>query len=329
MSKERVYQALVERPGDFLSGEELSRELGISRAAVWKAVEGLRRQGYEIEARSGCGYRLAAGDRLGQREVAACFAAPRDNWRVLEVVDSTNTACKRLAAEGAPDGTVVIADNQTAGKGRRGRSFLSPAGMGMYLSILWRPECPPERLLPLTALSAVAVCRAIERLSGVSPAIKWPNDLVMKDRKICGILTELSLEGESGAVDSVVIGIGINANNSPEDFPEELREIAGSVYSAAGVRVCRAELAAALIMELDAMTQAWSNDPRAYLQAYRALCLTTGKEVRVLRGDTQRLAFAESVTDDFALAVRYPDGSTEALTGGEVSVRGLLGYQCD
>ena len=132
MSREKVYEALAERPGAFLSGEELSRRLGISRAAVWKAVEGLRRQGYEIEARSGCGYCLAAGDRLDRREVAACFAKPRDNWQVLSRVDSTNTACKRLAAENAPDGTVVIADTQTAGRGRRGRSFLSPAGMGVY-----------------------------------------------------------------------------------------------------------------------------------------------------------------------------------------------------
>ena len=192
--------------------------------------------------------------------------------------------------------------------------------------MLLRPTCAPADCATLTSHAAVAVCRALERVCGVRPGIKWTNDILLGGKKVCGILTELSLEGESGAVDSVVIGIGINANNSPEDFPEELREIAGSVYSAAGVRVCRAELAAALIMELDAMTQAWSNDPRAYLQAYRALCLTTGKEVRVLRGDTQRLAFAESVTDDFALAVRYPDGSTEALTGGEVSVRGLLGY---
>lgn len=326
MSKERVYQALVERPGDFLSGEELSRELGISRAAVWKAVEGLRRQGYEIEARSGCGYRLAAGDRLGQREVAACFAAPRDNWRVLEVVDSTNTACKRLAAEGAPDGTVVIADNQTAGKGRRGRSFLSPAGMGMYLSILWRPECPPERLLPLTALSAVAVCRAIERLSGVSPAIKWPNDLVMKDRKICGILTELSLEGESGHVSYVISGIGVNCRQRPEDFPPEIREIAGSLDMMLTVQVKRAALAAALTEELDVLRREVLLRPELWLEDYRRRCLTVGRRVQVIRGEERLEAEAVAVDERFGLTVRYDSGETETLRSGEVSVRGLYGY---
>ena len=187
MSRDQVYRLLVQRQGDFLSGQELSHRLGISRAAVWKAVEGLRRQGYDVEARSGRGYRLCRlPDRLDRRNIAACLTARRDNWQVLEEVDSTNTACKRLATEEAPDGAVVIADCQTAGKGRRGRHFCSPRGMGLYLSILWRPDCVPEALLPLTALTAVAVCRALERVGGISPQIKWPNDLVLWDRKLGG-----------------------------------------------------------------------------------------------------------------------------------------------
>ena len=269
MSRDRVYQALAKRPGDFLSGQELSRQLGISRAAVWKAVEGLRRQGYDIEARSGLGYRLAAGDRLDRREVAAYLTAPRDDWQVLSQVDSTNTLCKRLAADGAADGTVVIADTQTAGKGRRGRSFLSPPGVGLYQSILWRPGCTPEQLLPLTALSAVAVCRAVERLSGVSPAIKWPNDLVMGERKICGILTELSLEGESGHVEYAIVGIGINCRQKPENFPPELREIAGSLDMVLPVQVKRAALAAALMEELDTLRREVMFQPEKWLADYR------------------------------------------------------------
>lgn len=326
VSRERVYQALAERPGTFLSGEELSRALGISRAAVWKAVEGLRRQGYEIEARSGCGYRLAAGDRLDRREVALCFAAPRENWRVLAEVDSTNTACKRLAAENAPDGTVVIADCQTGGKGRRGRSFLSPAGMGLYLSVLWRPDCPPEKLLPLTALSAVAVCRAIQRLGGVSPAIKWPNDLVMGERKICGILTELSLEGESGHVDYVISGIGVNCRQRPEDFPPELRDIAGSLDMALPVQVKRAALAAALMEELDVLRREVLLRPELWLEDYRRRCLTVGRRVQVIRGEERIEAEALAVDERFGLVVRYDSGETETLRSGEVSVRGLYGY---
>lgn len=327
MSQERVYQALAERPGEYLSGQELSRQLGISRAAVWKAVEGLRRQGYDIEARSGLGYRLAAaGDRLDRREVSLCFAAPRDNWQVLSEVDSTNTLCKRLAAEGAPDGTVVMADRQTVGKGRRGRSFLSPAGVGLYLSILWRPTCTPERLLPLTALSAVAVCRAIERLSGVSPAIKWPNDLVLEGHKLGGILTELSLEGESGHIDYVIVGIGINCRQRPENFDPEIREIAGSLDMVLPVQVKRAALAAALTEELDTLRHEVMLHPEKWLEDYRRRCLTVGSRVQILRGQERREAEAVAVDERFGLIVRYDDGTEETLRSGEVSVRGLYGY---
>ena len=326
MSRDRVYQALAKRPGDFLSGQELSRQLGISRAAVWKAVEGLRRQGYDIEARSGLGYRLAAGDRLDRREVAAYLTAPRDDWQVFSQVDSTNTLCKRLAADGAADGTVVIADTQTAGKGRRGRSFLSPPGVGLYQSILWRPVCTPEQLLPLTALSAVAVCRAVERLSGVSPAIKWPNDLVMGERKICGILTELSLEGESGHVEYAIVGIGINCRQKPENFPPELREIAGSLDMVLPVQVKRAALAAALTEELDTLRREVMFQPEKWLADYRRRCLTVGSRVQVIRGDERREAEALAVDERFGLNVRYDDGKTEILRSGEVSVRGLYGY---
>ncbi len=331
MLTDAVLTLLTAARGNYISGAEMSKTLGVTRMAVSNAVRALREQGYAISSITNRGYCLTAqpdnltpGDVLGRLPESR-----RGTVRVFDTIDSTNTYLKREAMGGAPHGLCAVANEQTAGRGRVGRTFLSAPNCGVYLSVLLRPTCAPADCATLTSHAAVAVCRALERVCGVRPGIKWTNDILLGGKKVCGILTELSLEGESGAVDSVVIGIGINANNSPEDFPEELREIAGSVYSAAGVRVCRAELAAALIMELDAMTQAWSNDPRAYLQAYRALCLTTGKEVRVLRGDTQRLAFAESVTDDFALAVRYPDGSTEALTGGEVSVRGLLGYQCD
>ncbi|MBE6990866.1 MAG: biotin--[acetyl-CoA-carboxylase] ligase [Ruminococcaceae bacterium] len=327
MSRDRVYQALAERQGEFLSGQELSRRLGVSRAAVWKAVAALRSRGCEIEARSGLGYRLAATpDLLDRQTVEACLTAPRDNWQVLAQVDSTNTACRRLAADGAPDGTVVMADCQTAGKGRRGRSFLSPAGQGLYLSILWRPDCAPELLLPLTALSAVAVCRAVKRLSGVSPAIKWPNDLVLKGRKLCGILTEMSLEGESGRVDHVIVGIGVNCRQRAEDFPPELADIAASLDMVLPAPVRRAALAAALLEELDELRRGVLFAPERWLESYRARCLTVGSRVQVLRGDVHAEAEALAVDDRFGLTVRYDDGTTETLRSGEVSVRGLYGY---
>ena len=328
MLQDHVLTMLVASQGRFVSGEEMRKALGVTRMAVSNAVRALREQGYEIDAVTNRGYRLSsAPDSLQPGNVLGRLPAERrDTVRVFASIDSTNTYLKREAMSGAPSGLCAIANEQTAGRGRVGRAFLSAPDRGIYLSLLLRPQYAPADCATLTSHAAVAVCRAIERVCGAHPGIKWTNDILLGGHKVCGILTELSLEGESGAVDSVVIGIGVNANNLPEDFPPELRAIAGSIRSAVGQDVDRAALAAALVEELDEMTRRWTEDPRTYLDDYRKLCLTTGREVRVLRGDTQRLAFAEAVTDDFSLLVRYPDGTTERLSGGEVSVRGLLGY---
>ena len=179
--------------------------------------------------------------------------------------------------------------------------------------------------MTVTAHVAVAVCRALERC-GVQPGIKWTNDLVLGTKKICGILTELTVEAESGTVDSIVAGIGVNVRQRPEDFPEELRAIAGSVYSETGLELFRARLAAEMVRALDEMYLDWQRDPRAYLSDYRARCVTVGCPVRVVRGEDVRTGFAEAVDDDFALVVRWEDGTRETVTGGDVSVRGLFGY---
>ena len=323
MSQQRVCRALQES-GDYLSGQELSRTLGISRAAVWKAVEALRRQGYDIEARTGRGYRLiGAPDFLSRETVEQYLHRTRENLHVLETVDSTNSFCRRLALEGAPDGTAVLADCQTAG---RGRSFQSPAGKGLFFSILWRPDCAPEELLPLTALSAVAVCRAIQRVTGVRPQIKWPNDLVLGGRKLAGILTEMSLEGESGHVSHVVVGIGINVHQQPEDFAGEVADIATSLDLSLGGRVCRAQLAAALLEEMDYLRREVLFAPERWLADYRAACLNVGRTVRLLRGDTRETVQALRIDERYGLVVRHEDGTEETVRSGEVSVRGLYGY---
>ena len=255
MSKEKIFALLSAQAGDFVSGEDISAQLGISRAAVWKAVGALRRDGYTIEAQTGLGYRLAdSPDVLSERELRRRLGETKIVGRTLhcfESVDSTNSFLKRAAAEGAPDGAVAVADEQTAGRGRRGRSFSSGPGRGVYLSALLRPQLAPEKILPLTALGAVAACDAVERTCGVRPQIKWTNDLVLNGKKLSGTLTELSLEGESGALQYAVIGIGVNCNNASEDFPPELREVATSLYLETGKRVQRAALAAALLEELD------------------------------------------------------------------------------
>ena len=282
MSKEKIFALLSAQAGDFVSGEDISAQLGISRAAVWKAVGALRRDGYTIEAQTGLGYRLAdSPDVLSERELRRRLGETKIVGRTLECfesVDSTNSYLKRIAAEGAPDG-------------------------------------------------AVAACDAVERACGVRPQIKWTNDLVLNGKKLSGTLTELSLEGESGALQYAVIGIGVNCNNASEDFPPELREVATSLYLETGKRVQRAALAAALIEELDKLYAALqSGDTASYLTAYRCYCLTLGREVQLLWQNVKEKVTALDVDDQFGLVVRHEDGTVETIRTGEVSVRGLYGY---
>ncbi len=230
-------------------------------------------------------------------------------------VDSTNLWLRRRIGE-LEDGAAVVAFEQSAGRGRSGRSFLSPEG-GLYLSVLLRPETEPERLPTLTPLAALAVCRAVEAVCGLRSAIKWPNDVVLGGKKICGILVESVLGGERPCV---IVGVGVNANTPA--FPEELREIAGSVAAVLGHEIDLNALAAALLEELDALYAAWLADEGCGLAEYRARCLTLGREVAV----AGRRGTARAVGDDYSLLVEWPDGSVESLRFGEVSVRGLYGY---
>ncbi len=327
MSQDRVYAALAACPGEYLSGEELSRELGITRAGVWKAVEALRQQGYSIEARTGRGYCLVqTQERLERREIAAYLGQERPNWQVFGEVDSTNSLCKRLAMDGAEDGTAVLADSQSAGRGRRGRSFQSPAGMGIYFSILWRPEVPPQQLMTLPALGAVAACRAVEEVCGVCPGIKWPNDLVMHGKKLGGILTELSMESESGLVEYVVLGIGLNVCQRREDFTGEVADMASSLEVELGQKVSRPRLAAALLRQMDRLRREALCAPEAWLAEYRRCCLTLGAQVQLIAGEQRSRAVALDVDEMYGLVVRRPDGTVETVRSGEVSVRGLYGY---
>lgn len=314
---------------DFLSGAEISRRLGVTRMAVSNAVKALRADGYEIDSATNRGYLLkkSAGKLTAGEIYAHLPESRRETVRCFDRIDSTNSYLKREAVNGAPNGLCAIANEQSAGRGRSGRSFFSAADCGVYLSVLLRPHCLPQNAMTITAHTAVAICLAIERACGVKTRIKWTNDIVLGSRKLCGILTEITLEGETGLIDSVVIGIGVNVNYAPEDFPVEIRDVAGSIYSETGVRADRAKLAAEMVLALDEMSEAWSRDPRAWLEEYRERCVTTGKDVRVIRGESERSAFAMEVTDDFALRVRYEDGTEETLNSGEVSVRGLFGYQ--
>ena len=328
MSREKVYQLLAERMGEFCSGEEISRRLGISRAAVWKAIDGLRRDGYTIEARTGLGYRLeSVPDALVEREIRRHLSkgCPCPDLRCLEEIDSTNSYLKREALEGAPHGTVAVANCQTAGRGRLTRSFLSPPDRGVYLSVLLRPQLPPEALMGATGMAAVAVCRAIERVSEAKVGIKWTNDLVLGGKKLCGILTEMALEGETGVVQSLVIGAGVNVSHSREDFGPEVAEMATSL-ALEGCAVSRPALAAAMIEELYRLSESLGGSAEDWVEEYRRRCVTLGKDVQLLWAEGRESARALDIDGQFGLVVRRPDGSVTTVRTGEVSVRGLYGY---
>jgi BirA family biotin operon repressor/biotin-[acetyl-CoA-carboxylase] ligase len=326
VSRDKVY-ALLRQQGDrFCSGQELSDQLGISRTAVWKAVDALRRDGYDIEARQGLGYRLlSAPDALTEREVRRYLKVDCPRLHCFEVIDSTNSYLKREAMTGAPSGAVAVAEGQDAGRGRQGRAFLSPPGKGVYLSILLRPQLPPDRLLGATGMAAVAMCRAIEAVSEASIGIKWTNDLVLGGKKVGGILTEMGLEGETGLTDYLVTGIGINVRQTPEDFGPEVAQIATSLLQQ-GIDASRPALAGAMVNELYRLSADLGGDVAPWVEEYRRRCVTLGKEVRLLWSQDQKTAVAEDVDDQFGLVVRFPDGSRDTVRTGEVSVRGLYGY---
>ena len=251
-------------------------------------------------------------------------ALPKDYpWRgnvlYFDSIDSTNTYLKKQAILGAPHGTAAIADCQTLGRGRMGRSFQSPGGCGIYLSVLLRPNCPPQDLMHLTCAAAEAMCDAVETTTGLRPGIKWTNDLVVGNRKIAGILTENGLNAQ-GLVDYAIIGTGINCSQQPEDFPPELRSTAGSLAMALGRSVDRAELAAR-------MDAALYSGKERMLSRYRQDCITLGKEVSLVRGAEIRHGTALDIGPQGDLIVRFRDtGEVAPVSSGEVSVRGLYGY---
>ena len=260
---------------------------------------------------------------LLQREIAEHLRAPRENWQVLQEVDSTNNYCKTLALQGATDGTVVLADRQTAGRGRLGRSFQSDVPLGIYLSVLWRMDVTPQQLMALPALAAAAACRAVERVCGCAVEIKWPNDLVLHGRKVGGILTESVWDDGTCAT---VVGTGINVSHQVQDFAPELQEMAASLQMLLKKEISRGALAAALIEELDALRVQATEQAECWLAEYRRRCLTLGKEVQIITGETRRVATALEVDDTFGLVVREADGTQNIVRAGEVSVRGLYGY---
>lgn len=248
-----------------------------------------------------------------------------DRFLYVSTTGSTNDQLKQLARQGAPHGTVLIADHQSNGHGRLGRSFQSAAGVGIYLSILLRPKCTAADLMHLTCAAAVAMCEAIEASVGIHPGIKWTNDLVFEKKKLGGILTELGF-GKSGTVDYAIIGIGINCCQTRDDFAPEIRDIATSLSMVTEREVHRSKVAAAMMEALYQMDKKLLSEKEELIRQYRRNCITIGQEISLVRGEEVQHGTAVCVDDDGALVVRFSDGAIRSVNSGEVSVRGMYGY---
>lgn len=310
--------------GDFVSGEKISRELGVSRVAVWKRIGALREQGWQIESGGKRGYRLTAGDSLDPALWTGSLSTSRlgrGENRYEKEVSSTNTVVKEMALAGAPDGSVCVAECQTAGKGRLGRAWSAPAGKGLWVSTLLRPNLPPEQAPLITLCAALAMREAVWRVTGLDAGIKWPNDLVYQGRKLCGILLELSADPDR--VEYVVIGTGLNVREGA--YPPELAQRAATLEEFAPPPLRRDLLTCYLAALETFVGQVERHGMAGILEAYTAHCVTLGREVQV-SGAAELTGVAETIDPTGALIVRTADGEAHRLLSGDVSVRGVMGY---
>lgn len=317
-TKNRTLRLLEENQGCYVSGAKLAASMGVSRNAVWKAVSALRNEGYEITAATNKGYRLSQDNDLLSPASIGRFLPARHPFNIVlrKCVSSTNTEAQQLALSGAPEGTVVVAEEQTAGKGRRGKSFFSPAATGIYLSVVLRPTLQANSAACLTAAAAVACAQAIEAVTGRTAAIKWINDVFCDGRKVVGILTEGSLDMESGRFEHAVLGIGINVKPPAAGFPSEVADVAGSLCTAHADPL-RSRLAAEVLSRFWNLYQ--HLDDRSFYNDYRARCFLLGQPIVITRRGQRIRARAVDLTQDFQLVIELPDKTREQLPYGEVS----------
>ena len=324
--KEEILRLLRSADG-YISGQELCNRFGVSRTAVWKAINQLKEAGYEIEAQQNKGYRLmAAPDLMTEAEIKSLM---HTEWVAKEVlyfdtIDSTNTKAQELAEKGYPSGTLVVADKQESGKGRRGRSWVSPSGTGIFMTLMIKPDINPNNASMLTLVAALAVAKAITSVTGEEALIKWPNDIVVNSKKVCGILTEMNAQFDY--INHIVVGIGINVHN--ESFPEEISQMASSLMiEAGGKRFHRAQIIAETMSYFEQYYDTFlkTQDLSALVREYDELLVNRNKSVRVLDPKEPFDGKAMGITPKGELIVETWE-SRKLVSSGEVSVRGIYGY---
>ncbi len=324
--KNLILSKLKETDG-FLSGEELSSILGVSRTAVWKHINELRKEGYSIESSSRKGYRLnELPDLLDEREIKLSPGQQiGSNLIHLAEIDSTNNFAKKIANDNCPHGTVVIAEKQTLGRGRVGRAWESDSNKGLWFSLVLRPALLPEEVQIITLAASVAVVEGIFRGQGVSCGIKWPNDIILDNCKVCGILTELSAEPDH--VNHVIVGIGINVNQTFEDFGAEISGKATSLKIHTGLGQSRVRLLENILFCFDEIySTLLQGNKKEIIERWNRYSVTLGKEIRVVSRDVEYIGIAQSIASDGKLVVKCIDGTLKEIAAGEVQVRGLMGY---
>ncbi|NLJ40661.1 MAG: biotin--[acetyl-CoA-carboxylase] ligase [Clostridiales bacterium] len=327
--RDNILGMLLDNKEGYLSGEEISSVLGITRAGVWKHMKSLQEDGFQIEAKPRLGYRLVSiPETLDSLTLLATMRtqAMGRNIEIYETIGSTNTRAKELALKGAPEGTLIIAETQTVGKGRLGRGWLSTRKKGIWMSLILRPDIPPVQSPGITTAAAVAVRGALAKISGLDIGIKWPNDIILDGKKVCGILTEM--HADLDRIHYIVVGVGINANQERDDFPEGLISTATSLKIALNHKVDRREIIALTMEEIERLYFSYiKNDNfKDILEESRLFSVTLGRKVKIIGKDTEFEGFALDFDVDGSLLVKRNDGIITKVMSGDVSVRGEEGY---
>lgn len=315
-TREHLLRLLEDNRERYVSGAALAQAIGVSRNAVWKAVEALRAEGYAIDAVTNRGYALSQENDLLSPQAIERFLPSGHPFAITvrKRVDSTNAEARRRALEGAPEGTVIVAEEQTAGRGRPGKTFFSPASTGLYLSVVLRPQLAVDRVQLVTCAAAVAGAQAIEQVTGRTTLIKWVNDLYCNGRKVSGILTEGVVDMESGLLEHAVLGIGVNVKPPDDGFPADIADVAGTVLDDRSGAV-RCKLAAAILARFWELYRVLGDAP--FYDEYRRRCFLLGQPLVVRQGASRVRARAVDLTRDFKLVIELPDGSRRELPYGE------------
>ena len=321
-TKEKVLQYLEQHKGESISGQDLADKLEVSRTSVWKAINGLKKEGYQIEATTNKGYQLSIDtDLLSEAAIVPLLSEALKGHRVIahKTIDSTNLEAKRIVNEDPTFEGVILSEEQTKGRGRLGRVFYSPSESGLYMSLVLRPVADLDNATLITTAAAVAVCQAIETLTGKKPQIKWVNDIFLDGRKVCGILTEGIMDMESRTIGTIILGIGLNFREPETDFPDEIQSIAGTLFDKKNAAVTRNQMVAEILNHFYLLYPDLVK--RSYLDEYRKRCFVLGEQVTFPQGNETIEAKAIAIDNDGGLVVALPNGKTKILTFGEISIK--------